>query len=153
MVSSFLDLLTGRPDLGHVERQRLAEAEFPSLVEQSHMEVWRAGDAWPPTGQQVIWIGVAIWSMYDMELLDLLEATLAKESRGEKIYLFDIDSFGEFDFEKHLPGIGKIFHTPIVGNWNNGVLEDRLSGAKARDWLIDRFGLPPLRSIEKFKPR
>ena len=141
MKTSFFNLHRSRPDLGHVEGQRLAEAQFPSLLEQSHMEMWQSGDALPPPGDQVIWLGVAVWSLYDMELLDVLEAKLVQEPLKERIWVFDTDSFDRLDFEKLLPGIGKIFHTPIVGSWNQGVLEERLSGAKAREWLIYRLGL------------
>ena len=127
--------------------------QLSTLVHQSHMGVWRIGDAWPPAGEHVLWIGVATWSIYDMELVEVLEAKLSQDTGRERIYLFDFDTADEFDFEEHIPGIGKIFHTPIVANWNRGVLEERLSGAKARDWVMQRYGLPPLRSIERFKPR
>lgn len=147
MKTSFFDLHRARPDLGHVERQRLAQAQFPSLVEQSHMKMWRIGDTVPPPGNQVIWIGVATWSLYDMELLDVLEAKLQQTTLKEGIWVFDIDTFDWLQFEKHLPGIGKIFHPPIVGSWNQGVLEERLSGAKAREWLIQRLGLTGYRGI------
>jgi hypothetical protein len=139
--TSFFNLHRARPDLGHVDRQRLAEAQFPSLVEESHMEMWRIGGPLPPPGEQVIWLGVATWSLYDMELLDVFEAKLSTETLKERIFVFDVDSFDWVDFEKHLPGIGKIFHPPIVGSWNQGVLEEKLSGARAREWLIQRFGL------------
>lgn len=44
-----------------------------------NMERWRIGDAWPPAGEKVLWIGVVAWSMYDVELLDVLEAKLSHE--------------------------------------------------------------------------
>lgn len=105
------------------------------------MELWRPGDPWPPVGEEVIWIAVATWSLYDLKLLDLLETQLSRGSRKERIYLFNTAGFPEFNFEEHLPDIGKIFHTPVVGSWTGGILEERLSGALARDWLIERFGL------------
>jgi hypothetical protein len=150
MTNSFLNLLKGTRDFGKVEPQRYAEAQFPSLVESSHMYMWRIGDAWPPAGEQVIWIGVATWSLYDMELLDVLEAKLSRETVNEKIYVFDIAGHPEFSFEEHLPGIDKVFHTPVVGSWDHGVLEQRLSGARARDWLIDRYGLTEYRGSYNF---
>lgn len=38
-------------------------------------------------------------------------------------------------------GIGKVFQTPVVGFWKNGELTERLSGAAAREWLVDRYKL------------
>ena len=151
MTNSFSNLLLGRPDLGHVERQRASEAEFPSLIEKSHMRMWRLGEESPPAGEQVIWIGVGTFSVYDMELLDKLEAKLSRETVKELIYVSDTVAFPEFNFEERLPGIGRVFDVPIVGYWKEGVLEVKLSSAKARDWLMERFELPPLSSIQRFQ--
>ena len=141
MKTFFFNSQRARPDLGHVETQRLGKAQFPSLVEESHIELWRLGDPFPPHGEHVIWLGVAVWSLYDMELLDVFEAKLSQETLRERIFVFDMDSFVGLDFENYLPGIGKIFHPPIVGSWSQGVLEEKLSGAGAREWLIRRFKL------------
>jgi hypothetical protein len=60
----------------------------------------------------------------------------------ENISVFDISAITDLgDFERRLPGIGKVFQTPVVGFWKNGQLTNRLSGAAARDWLVDRYRL------------
>jgi len=78
--------------------------------------------------------------MHDLELLDAIEARLTAEGRNETIYLFDVSAFPDFkDFEKYLPGIGRVYQTPVVGSWKDGVLKERLSGAVARAWLSRRY--------------
>jgi hypothetical protein len=66
-------------------------------------------------------------------LLDGIDAELPREGRNETICLFDVSAFPDFkDFEKCIPGIGKVYQTPVAGIWNDGVLKERLSGAVAR---------------------
>lgn len=113
--------------------------------------MWRLGDEWPPAGGQVIWIGVGTFSVYDMELLDKLEAKLSRETVKEEIYVSDTVAFPEFNFEERFPGVGRVFGVPIVGYWKEGVLEVKLSNAKAREWLMERFELPALSSIQRFQ--
>lgn len=84
------------------------------------------------------------YSLYDMELVDQLEAKLSRETVKEEIYVSDIVSSPEFNFEDRLPGIGQVFDVPVVGYWKEGVLEVRLSSFAARKWLIERFALPRL---------
>lgn len=139
----FVDLLMAEPQLsGGLQQQRAAE-NFPSLVERGHMNIWRPENDFPPPGSHVIWIAVATWSLYDLELLDLLETKLSRDAVTDNIYVFDTAGSPDIkDFNHYLPGVGKVYHTPVVGSWTNGVLEEKLSGAVARNWLVHRYGLP-----------
>jgi len=83
-------------------------------------------------------LGIAVWSRYDLELLDRIEATLT-ETTSFAMYVFDVDEChgGAADFERYVPGLGKVYHTPIVGIWRNGVLTSRASGFKGRQLFAE----------------
>ena len=86
-------------------------------------------------------IGVGVWSRYDLELLDRLQATLAEHPPQVVIYVFDVDEFRSLDdLESRLPGIGRPCATPIVGVWRNGVLQSTASGFKGGQ-LLAQIGL------------
>jgi hypothetical protein len=139
----FADLL--KEDLGFSggQQQQRAIDLFPALVRQSHLEEWQPGQDMARSASQVVWIGVAIYSILELEMLDALEEKLSRETRAEKIYAFNVSTFRDFaDFERVLPGIGKVYQTPVVGFWTNGVLEVKLWGAAARDYVKSRFNLP-----------
>ena len=142
MMTIFSDLLNSSSDLAPGQQQQRAAEQFPLLVQSSHMELWQPGRDLPANGAEVVWIAVGSYSVHDLELLDAIEAKLTLKGRNETIYLFDVSAFPAFkDFEKYLPGIGRVYQTPVVGSWNNGVLKERLSGAVARAWLSRRYKL------------
>lgn len=82
-----------------------------------------------------------------MRLLDALSRLPATAHPSQdQIQIFDVDAVGRatggYDYlERTLPGIGKVFQTPVVGVWEKGVLAQRASGAAGRDLLIARYGL------------
>lgn len=94
-----------------------------------------------PSDSDRILLGVAVWSRYDLELLDGLTVTLTEHSQLPPIYVFDVDvvveSKGVDAFELYVPGIGKVYHTPIVGIWQNDVLRARASGYNGRELLAE----------------
>lgn len=142
MMTTFSELLNSSSDPAPGQQQQRAAEQFPSLVQSSHMKLWQPGRDLPLNGAEVVWIGVASYSVLDLELLDAIEAKLTREGQNETIYLFDLSAFPDFkDFEKVLPGIGSVYQTPVVGSWNDGVLKEKLSGAVARAWLARRYEL------------
>jgi hypothetical protein len=44
-------------------------------------------------------------------------------------------------FEDYIPGIGRVYSTPVVGLWKNGVLIQKGAGVEGRKILIDRYEL------------
>lgn len=142
MTMSFAELLKSDLHLSPSQQQQLASELFPSVVENSHMQLWRPGEGLPSGGTE-IWIGVASYSIPDLEMLDDIEAKLSRQNaEDETIHLFDVSAFPEFrNFEDLLPGIGKVFQTPVIGIWEGGVLKERASGARAMDWLAQRYRL------------
>ena len=142
MTIRFVDLLELNANLKPGQQQQRATEEFPSVVQNSHMEIWRLGEELPTSGAH-IWIGVASYSIPDLEMLDAIEAKLSREpAQNERIHLFDVSSFtGMRDFEKYLPGIGKVYQTPAIGIWEDGVLKEKASGTAAKNWLVRRYQL------------
>ncbi len=64
---------------------------------------------------------------------------------SETIEAFDVAACrGMQDFERYIPEIGQVYQTPVVGVWENGVLDQKASGARARELLIVNynFNLP-----------
>lgn len=98
-------------------------------------------------------IGVATWSQHDMKLLDELERKLSDSPiAGDRVEIFDISDTRAEEFDKYIPGIGRVFQTPILGIWEKGILVAARSGARARDLLVERYELDPASvSVKKSK--
>ena len=113
------------------------------LVENGQMALWRVGDKWPPMEEQVIAVGVATWSTYDMELVDLLETRLAQTAVKERIYLIST-SFLSLTLKLFYPGSARstIRQYSAVGTTVDSRKNCRALGP--RDWLRRRFQLPPI---------
>ncbi len=95
----------------------------------------------PEKGQRVL-IGAAFYSLYDLELLDAITATLREHPREERIEIVDVMSCkSQADFEACLPGIGKVVQTPVVGIWFDGDLNEKASGNRAVEIVKRHFGL------------
>jgi hypothetical protein len=92
-------------------------------------------------------IGVATYSEPDLRLLDLLGEVLERgDENAPDIEVFNtLDCHSPDDFDKYIPGIGKVFQTPVVGAWQNGVLKAKASGQSARDLLGQMYQLDPSR--------
>lgn len=121
-------------------QQRIACERFHAAAARSLMPFWRLGETFPIKGTHVL-LGVATYSLEDLRLLDVLESKLSNQAgRRETIHLFDVSACSEMeDFERYLPGIGKVFQTPVVGLWEDGVLRYKAQGASATAWLQQRF--------------
>ena len=142
MTIRFADLLELNANLLPGQQQQRAAQEFPSVVQNSHMEIWRPEEELPARGAH-IWIGIASYSIPDLEMLDAIEAKLSREpTQNETIHLFDLSSLTDIgDFEKYLPGIGKVYQTPVIGIWEDGVMKEKASGTAAKNWLVQRYQL------------
>lgn len=142
MTRGFVDLLELNSNLPPSEQQQRASEQFPSVVENTHMEIFRPGEELPTSGAH-IWIGVASYSIPDLVMLDTIEAKLSREPCGnDTIHLFDVSAFTDSrDFEKYLPGIGRVYQTPVIGIWEDGVLKEKASGVTAKNWLMQRYDL------------
>lgn len=143
-MNRFVDLVAHHVETSPGEQQLRAIERFPTLVEQSQLELWRPGNNIPRSGTRVL-IGVALYSERDMELLDVLNTVLTRGgSLGDKVNVFDVSECRSHDdFEKYVPGIGPVFQTPVLGVWHRGLLTERMWGQAARDFIANRYGLQP----------
>src|SRR6185369_475497 len=118
-MGKFEDLLRLHNRLPPGEQQLLAREQFPAVVASSRMSMWAPGEPLPASGSRVL-IGVATYSLYDLDLLDALDSQLFGDDAVE---LFEVSSCSSHEeFDRFIPGIGKVFQTPLVGFWQDGQL-------------------------------
>ncbi len=82
-------------------------------------------------------IGVAVWSMYDLDLLDAV-AKRVIDYRFCEHELFVFNAGGEWDLnelERLAPGILPVFHTPMVVQWDASDISFRGNGYFAREHI------------------
>ncbi|HEV3256935.1 MAG TPA: hypothetical protein VG013_08665 [Gemmataceae bacterium] len=157
-MTSFHDLYRSHRDLSPGEDQALVAREFPEFVARSTLHWWSADAAAATVGKRLL-VGVATYSEADMQLLDLVKDAVAKrklhglnEARAQqqmlgcgvsapvgsaqeslRVEVFStLDCRTHEDFDKYIPGIGKVYQTPVVGLWIHGLLREKCSGAPAR---------------------
>jgi len=136
-MAKFESLLRREGDPEKVQLQ--ASRELPSFLAQSRLNHWTSNSGIPSQGIRFL-IGVACWSLYEMRLLDALDYVLAKEATLVQIDVFDIDEcLSQEDIDKRLPGIGRVYHTPVVGVWQDGEQVYCGSGYAGRAMVANHF--------------
>jgi hypothetical protein len=116
-------------------------AGLPAALAGSPVSVWQPSSSGSSLGRRVV-LGIATHSLPDLELLDALAVTLSERhhNHGDLVEVFDVVTCTNMkDFEDRIPGIGEVFQTPVVGIWENGVLIQQGSGARARQIISERF--------------
>jgi hypothetical protein len=116
-------------------QQRDAGVKLAELFRESWLHPWKPGD---PIENRVprILLGVASYSVADLALLDMVDEAHGHASAWPRIDVFDVVECRSMeDFEKYVPGIGKVFQTPVVGLWEEGVLKEKAWGKAGRDLL------------------
>jgi hypothetical protein len=129
------------------EVQENARRQLASILAQSKLHMWRLDDPIPKQGMRLL-IGIAVWSVYDMRLLDALDQVLSEMKRPERVDIFNVDDCSTMEcLQDYVPRVGKIFHTPVVGIWQNGEQVEQGSGAMAREMVTDHFGIDHRRIV------
>lgn len=141
-MGKFSDLLSGS---GHiVEKQREAHRRLPFVLSQSHLHSWSPEQDIFTQGMRFL-IGVATWSVYDLNLLDSLDEALANGKAKDRVDIFNIDDcITTEDLERYIPEAGKdkgMCQTPMVAEWRGGAKIQQASGHAGREILIKHFGL------------
>jgi hypothetical protein len=141
-VTPFRAFIDHVPGLSAGEAQNCARRHLPARVEQSSLRWW-APDRALPDDARFLLVGVAVWSGYDMNLLDHLDrAVAAGVQPGTPVYVFDADSVtAPEDFEALVPGIGFVHHTPVVGYWVDGKLVEKACGFQGRQVVAQLFNI------------
>lgn len=141
-VTPFRAFIDSVPGLSPGEAQQRARSLLPGRVAQSSL-LWWSPDTPLPDAPELLLVGVAVWSGYDMNLLDHLDQAVASRVRPDTaVYVFDADSCTSADdFERIIPGIGFVHHTPVVGYWDGGKLVGKACGFHGRQLVARLFGI------------
>jgi len=108
---------------------------FPGFVARSRkLHLWLPEQRLPDKGEVLI-IGVATWSGYDLNLLDLIEES---PDNAVRIEVLDVDAGSPPQYPKGLP-TGT--HTPFVGHWVDGKLVGTACGFEGRALIAHVCGL------------
>lgn len=96
------------------------------------------------TGRRLI-LGVAVWSMYDLRLLDLVNDAVASGSHPElQVAVFNVDELvSPTELQRIFPGIGEVLQSPAVGYWEAGQLKETATGFHARQLVGRVLGFDP----------
>ena len=117
---------------------------FPGFVERSPaLHLWSPGQPIADRGPRLL-IGVATWSGYDLNLLDLIE----EEPTGAvRVDVFDIGTCTDFAaIQEYIPGLESPMQTPFVGYWVDGRLVECETGHAGRE-LINRVCSLPTQEV------
>lgn len=141
-MTTFFDLFASHSSSDCRDDPAGADRQFPAFVASSPFRLWRPGDPIATRDNRYL-IGVATWSGYDMRLLDVLaEALAAHPNDPPVVEVFNTaDCRHEQDFDRYIPGIGVVSHTPVVGFWHNGELAASAQGHAAREFIAGMFDL------------
>jgi hypothetical protein len=130
------------------------ELRFPATVAASRLRLWEPGDPIPNRGTRVL-VGAAVWSRYDMLLLDLIDEALRNWNAGAP----HVDVFNagiltsQKAIEDYIPGIGEVLQMPAVGLWHDGRLVKSASGYEGRDLVAQMFGSSSDEIVDQVRSR
>jgi hypothetical protein len=132
----FADLLTCNPGVSPSLEQQEASRRFPDLVRASHLRLWSAEQVSPNIALRLI-IGTACYSVPDLQLLDRMNERLGQpDNRHVLVEVFDAGSCqSQAETATRIPGLGKVFYTPVVGLWRDGCLSASTQGFHARKMI------------------
>jgi len=92
-------------------------------------------------------IGVAVWSGYDLRLLDLVNDA---HPTGVVVEVFNIDeAFAAGVMEQYLPGSGEVLQVPAAGYWVGGQLKETATGYDARQLVGRVIGFDPQLALQR----
>lgn len=135
---------SAQPDGSPGSGQKNLDDRFPSAVSTSPFRLWSPGNTISARGKRLL-IGVATWSAYDMKLLDAVSQALPGLPAGPTVEVFNVANCSSPEaFDRYVPGIGSVFHTPVVGLWSDGQLVDKATGRAGRELVARVSGLDPL---------
>lgn len=135
---------TSTPKTEHERTSR----QLPDMVKGSHLHWWTKKAAIPTEGKALLLV-VAPYSHYDLALLDILDAAVARARARTRrqsvpiIYVANLLHYQTLEqLSEDIPTITRIPpQTPVAAVWENGVLIKSACGKHARDLAADMFGL------------
>jgi hypothetical protein len=123
------------------EWQKQLDALFPPVVAASPLRLGTPGEAIQAAGRRLL-IGVATWSQSDLQLLDTVADALLAGRLTIIAEVFNVaDCRAPADFEYSIPGLGRVYQTPVAGLRSDGELSQTASGKAARELIARAVGL------------
>lgn len=102
---------------------------FPAVVAVArNVRLWRPGQPFITIGPRLL-LGVVMWSGYDMNLLDMIEAA----TDIPPVDVYDIDPVWQNPAgqDEYIPGAAKFLQPPFAGLWHDGALVEAAVGYRA----------------------
>jgi hypothetical protein len=135
----FSDLLQSKLATNLAEQQREAAKLFPVAVESSNFKLWKANN-WQSEMRSRLVIGAATYVPAELALLDRINERLSKDSGSMAVEVFNfLDCANQEDVDIRVPGIARVYQTPIVGLWKDHEFRQSEQGTKARELLRQLF--------------
>ncbi len=131
------DVLAAYSDENLEDAQRLRKLRFWEAISGSPLNRWKVGQIFSDVPLRLL-IGLApSYSRSDIELADqLIEGVRGRDN--VRIDLFDMtDLDGMSDLEQYIPGMKTAYHTPVVGVWVRGELQEYAEGASGRKLVMN----------------
>lgn len=130
---TFRNLSRPNPGEDPGEQQRRASEQLANVVSRSSLGWW-SPDQPRPEGPSILLIGAAVWSGYDLNLLDHVDGAVRTGLTDKtQVFVFNADTIqSQEQIDAIMPGIGFAHHTPFVGYWRDGVLVDVACGYEGR---------------------
>ena len=148
-ITTFRSLLHYGDGLTPGDAQRRAGQLLPKCVSESQLTWWTPSDPFPTVGVRIL-IGVAVWSMHDLKLLDAVDTAMRELTRTKPVvHVFDVDTIWQPMWDLCIPGIGAPSQTPVVGLWIDDVLQQYGCGYLGRKIVAEFFGLDMQELVSK----
>jgi len=110
---------------GSLQRIQGLNQEVWQAIQSAGGKQWRKGDQ--KVGGWRLLVGIGTYSRSDLELAERLLKLPASPDRV--IEFFDVLEIKDMqEFEDYIPGIGKVWGTPVVGFWRDGKLNGASHG-------------------------
>jgi len=132
----FADLLENSKHMSPATQQRWLKKEIPTRMSEAGVRLAQKGSGAPDR----IVMGIAEYVPDELRLLD--SVCKATSDLGLVLEVFLMTDCSQEEIEEYLPGVGRVFQSPIVGIWKAGTLKESGSGHAARALLRKDLRLP-----------
>jgi hypothetical protein len=127
--------------------QERASRQLPDVVKRSHLHWWTNKAAIPTQGKALLLV-VAPYSQYDLALLDVLDAAIARRRATKRllsirVYVANLQQYETVEqLTEDIPDITQAPpQTPVAAVWEDGELTKSAWGKQGRSLAADVLGL------------
>lgn len=141
---SFAELFHEGKKINPLDNGRFVLSRGEDMLAEAGIELGCRGAIETGPHRDGVVIGVAFYSLPDLELLDRIIAArkVRPAQASEAIIIFDVLGCQSMeDFARLIPGITPVYQTPVIGIWRGGHLVHKETGARARELISSHYGL------------